>query len=859
MAEPQHLIHMKAVLQKKRASRYLFIVQWLWRFFYSGVAVLLLIFISINFFAIPSFRELENPSTARASEVLANDRSVLGRYFVENRVPLSYEQLNPHLVNALIATEDSRFRKHAGIDGRAILRVVVRTILMRDERAGGGSTLTQQLAKMLYSDRDFEGMGRIRKTLGLIYRKLREWITAVKLEKSYTKEEIIALYLNQVDFINNAVGIHSASEVYFGKDQSRLSIPEAATLVGMLQNPAYFNPNRYPERCIRRRWVVLYQMRKAGIISEADFDKFKLSKFDMSKFRKVSFTDDKAPYMCDAIERDVKSILQSPECRKPDGTPYNLYRDGIKIYTSIDPTYQAHAEAAMEEQMKKNQKRFFEVWKGRDPWTHKGRNTTDQEIKERKRALWRSVREGDRFQGLWPIYMDEIVRKIKDDYGHSLSDNDMERMLEEEATEGSLNKMLAARFITSDQATTYRSILRSSEWKEIRKRYLALTALVKKQYNTKVKMKVFSWNGIRQERDTLLTPLDSLRYHRMFLQTGILAVDPKTSHVKAWVGGINFKYFQFDHIRSERQVGSTFKPFVYATAISQLGISPCQGFYDIETTIPGHYEQFTHLADWTPSNSTGEYTGIKYSMKEALKNSINTISAQLMRLMGSTAPVRGLVNNMGIDSSATRSNGSMRVPREVSICLGAADLTVFEMTGAYSTFANGGRYGRPIVILKIEDKNGKEIWKSLPEEKVALSPNFNYVMVDMLRYNVSGAPGLNTLKSEVGGKTGTTNDYSDGWFMGITPGLTVGVWVGGEDRWIRFLSLADGQGARMARPIFAGFISRLEKDNRSSYDPNARFNRPEGELGIEINCEVYRNMDTPGADGDQPQSDDPEY
>lgn len=853
MSEPRQLITMKAAMQVNRMPRYRTIIRWAWRLVVAGLVGIAVVFLSINFTAIPSFRELEDPSSARASEVLANNNTVLGRYFIENRVPVDYEALSPHLVHALIATEDARFNKHCGIDARAILRVLVRTILLRDQSAGGGSTLTQQLAKMLYSDRDFTGMGKVEKLFALAYRKLREWITAVKLEKSYTKEEIMALYLNQVDFINNAVGIHSAAEVYFAKDQSQLNIQESATLIGMLQNPSLYNPNKYPERCIRRRWVVLSQMRKAGYLSEAQFDSLKVSRLDMSKFKKVNFSDDKAPYMCDVLERDVKSILEAPECRKSDGAKYNIYKDGLKIYTTIDPVYQQHAEEAMAEHMKKIQKRFFEVWRNRDPWTYKSGKASDEEIQARKDALWKLIREGDRFQGLWPKYMDPVADRIKKRFDHNLTDTDMERMIIEEKKAGYISKQLAAKWVTLEQAAMYRKIMsNNSNWAEAKNQYRALRAAVVKQYEVKHPMKVFTWNNPKLEKDTIMSPMDSLKYHRMFLQMGMLAVDPTTSAIKAWVGGINFKHFQFDHVRTDRQVGSTFKPFVYATAISQQSISPCFPVYDQEVTIPAHYMNFTHGSDWTPRNSTGAYSGAKLTLKEALKNSVNSVSAYLMRQMGGTEPVRGLINNMGIDSTAKRGDGDYRVPKQPSICLGAADLTVFEMTGAYTTFANKGMYGRPYLIKKIEDKNGKILWRSLPEEKVALSPNVDYVMVDMLKYNVKGAPGVNTLKSEVGGKTGTTNNYTDGWFMGITPRLVVGTWVGGEDRWIRFLSLGDGQGARMARPIFAGFINRLENNKNSGYDYNARFVRPAGDLGIEINCAAYQ-------DGLPPTGDEEEF
>ena len=844
MSEPQHLISIKAALQEKRAPLYQKIIWWAWRLLVGGMVALAALFLVISFTAIPSFRELEDPNSALASEVLAGNNEVLGRYFIENRVPVSYEQLSPHLVNALISTEDERFRQHCGIDAEAVARVIFRTLLMSDQSSGGGSTITQQLAKNLYSDRDFRGMGKVRKTLMLVYMKLREWITAVKLERSYTKEEILAMYLNQFNFINNAYGIHAAAEVYFAKDQKDLKVEEAATLVGMLNNPSYFNPNRFPDRCLRRRWIVLMQMRNHGHLTTAQFDKLKVSKLDMSHFKKVTFSDDKAAYLCSEMKKDLSQILDAPECRKPDGSKYDIYKDGLKIYTTIDPAYQRHAEAAMQEHLKKMQSRFFQVWRNRDPWTHKSGDATDDEIQSRKDALWSLVRQGDRFQSTWPKYMDTAADRVKKRYDFDLRDLDMERMLQEERKNGYISKMVAAKYISVDQAASYRKIMSDKMWPELKNQYRALTLAVRKVYDTKVpKMKVFTWNSPNFEKDTFMSPMDSLKYHRMFLQTGILAIDPTTSEIKAWVGGINFKYFQFDHIRTNRQVGSTFKPFVYGTAIAQQGISPCFRVYDQAVTIPKGYPSFYLTQDWTPRNSTGTYSGQLLTLKEALKNSINSVSVYLMKQMGDTKPVTDLCKNMGIESP---------IPPSPAICLGAADLKVMEMTGAYSTFANNGVYGQPYVIKRIEDKNGRTVYRALPDEHGALPANANYVMVDMLKYNVAGAPGINKLKSEVGGKTGTTNDFTDGWFMGITPRLVVGTWVGGEDRWIRFLSLNDGQGARMARPIFAGFIQKLEQDPKSGYDFNARFKRPPGDLGIEINCAAYNGEMLPeGGDEEQ--------
>ena len=841
-------------MQEKRMPLYRDVVRWIWRILLGGIAAVLLLFLIISMMAIPSFRELEDPSSAVASEVLGSNNELLGRYFVENRVPVAYEDLSPHLVSALISTEDIRFREHCGIDGRAVGRVVVRTVLLSDQSGGGGSTITQQLAKMLYSDRNFKGLSKLQKTFKLIYIKLREWITAVKLERAYTKEEIISMYLNKAEFVNNAYGIHAAAEVYFNKDQESLNIQESALLIGMLRNPSYYNPNRFPDRGIKRRWVVLSQMKKNGVLSENQYDSLKVASLGL-QFKSVNFTDDKAPYLCDYLEKIVRdSLLELPECRRRDGSKYDIYRDGLKIYTTIDPIYQQHAEAAMAEQMKKLQARFFQVWKGRDPWSYRSGDATDEEIQGRKESLWKLVRDGDRFATLWPKYMDAVVEKVKKQHDFTLRSIDMERMLNEEKSPGAIGKMLIAKpqpFVSSQQATAYRRIMADKEWLEAKAQYRALVAAVKKQYAQPVKMKIFSWNSSRLEKDSVMSPMDSLRYHRMFLQTGILAIDPTSSEIKAWVGGVNFKYFQYDHIQSRRQVGSTFKPFVYATAIAQQSVSPCLEVYDNPVTIPAQYMNFQHFTDWTPRNSTGIYSGARLNLKEALKNSVNTVSAALMKQLGDTEAVRGLCDKLGIDSARQGNGRYLILPGSPSMCLGAADLTPFEMTGAYAGFANKGMYGLPFVIKKIEDKNGRVLYRSVPEEHAALATNADWVLLEMLQYNVQGSPGINALKSQVGGKTGTTNDYTDGWFMGVTPRLVVGTWVGGEDRWIRFLNLNDGQGSRMARPIFASFISRLEKDPKSGYDFNARFIRPDGDLGIETNCAAYERSLGPANDEEE--------
>ncbi|MBK6932667.1 MAG: hypothetical protein IPH12_18125 [Saprospirales bacterium] len=548
------------------------------------------------------------------------------------------------------------------------------------------------------------------------------------------------------------------------------------------------------------------------------------------------------------IKKDVQAILESLDCRKTDGTQYNIYRDGLRIYTTIDPKYQRHAEAAMAQHMKKMQQRFFQVWRNRDPWTYRTRSTTPQEIEQRREELLKLIRSSDRYQQLWPKYFSPLADRIQDKYEFELQDADVLRMLADEKDGKTITRFVANNWIPAQMAANYRQIMSSRDWPEIKKQWAALQKDIMARYRTRVPMKVFSWDSSNLEKDTLMSPYDSLRYHRMFLQTGVLAVDPTTSEVKAWVGGINFKYFKFDHVRTMRQVGSTFKPFIYATAIAQQSISPCYQVYDQAVTIPAHYQNFTTIADWTPRNSMGSYSGQLLTLKEALKGSVNSVSAFLMKQMGSTEPVRGLLNNMGIDSSGRLADGGYRIPKQPSICLGVADLTVWEMTAAYATFANNGLYARPFVIEKIEDRFGRVIFRAQPEEHLALPAKVNYVLLQMLKYNLGGAPGIRNLKSELGGKTGTTDDFTDGWFMGVAPRLVVGTWVGGEDRWIRFNRIDDGQGARMARPIFADFIQRLEQDKTAGYDFNARFERPPGDLEIEIDCSKYLDESLPAGD-----------
>ncbi len=825
-------------IRQKRRPVYRKVVKWMWRLTIAGVLATALMFVFFSFQDLPTFEELENPKSNLATEVYAANGDVLGRYYVENRIPVAYEQLSPYLVQALVATEDERYYQHSGIDGEALLRVLGKTVFLRRKSAGGASTVTQQLAKMLFTKRAGSGIQRV-------IQKFKEWIIAVKLERSYTKEEIITMYLNKFSFLYDAYGIKAAAEVYFGKSQDSLLIQEAATLVGMLKNPALFNPIRRPDTVRHRRMIVLHQMKKNKMISQIEYDSLRGLPLDMSNFNRKTHADGPAPYFRMRLGEGIKEILTREENRKPDGTTYDIYRDGLKIYTTLDPTIQQYAEEAMIEHMAKLQQTFWKHWKGKDPWTYEDPTWEAEEIelqnKARKRALQRAVYHTDRYDKMRYQYLSEILEQIaktKDGFTN-LRDVDIERMLKEEKEKGSLAKLVSQKFVGSKLAVKYRRLMNSDHWKTLKQQWTKLQRAVDKSFNTPVKMKVFAYND-RLEKDTVLSPIDSIKYHSMFLQLGSVAVEPSTGHVKAWVGGINHKYFQYDHVTSDRQVGSTFKPFIYSTVIAHSGISPCFRVFDLPYTIHKDEGNFGLLSDWTPNNADGKYTGNPYTLFKGLAHSKNTVSVYLMKQLGDTEYVRGLVHKMGLDSSAIRSNGSYRIPKQPSICLGASDLTVMELTGAYTTFANNGLNNKPVFITRITDKNGRLIYEEIPEERLALHPNTNYVMLSMLKRVMSqGLPGFSKIKSELGGKTGTTNDYVDGWFVGLSPDLVVGTWVGGDDRWIRFRDLRYGIGARMARPFFAKFLTRLEANPETGYDPKKRFFVPSGDLGIVVNCDEY--------------------
>lgn len=829
MAKPSN----RKVSDSERALRRKWI-KYLWGIYFIGLLGIALFFYLISLQELPTFEELENPNLSFATTVLAEDGRELGRYYVQNRVPVTYEELSPHLINALIATEDHRYRRHAGIDFEALARVATKTVILQKRESGGGSTITQQLAKLLFPRPNLSGKGKIGRMLTLANSKFKEWLTALKLERSYTKEEIIAMYLNEFDFIYGAHGVEAAAETYFGKKQNELNVDEAAMLVGMLKNPSLYNPIRFPSIAKSHRNVVLSQMERRNVISQNELDSLRQNPLDVSQFRRSNHIDGLAPYFRMELAKDLRKMLAQPEYRKPDGTNYDIYRDGLSIFTTIDYRMQELAEKTMWSHMTEVQDRFFGEWENLDPWRH--RDGIPLEIKEN--SLEQLIRNSDRFMSIRNRELNEIIEKVLESHGINLRDSDFDRLIAAHANEQYRNKMLSRTDIDNDRREKYQQILDGPHIQEMVDGWELVQKGVEEEFNTEVKMTVFAYNSAG-EKDTVMTPIDSIKYHRMHLQTGIMGVEPNSGRIKVWVGGVDHKYFQYDHVRTLRQVGSTFKPFIYATAIFLQGISPCTKIDDVPYTITPGEGNFGLIEEWTPKNSDGTYTYEKFSLFDGLKHSKNTGSVYLMKLIADTEPVRQLMNSMGVDSDKVRRDGDFKIPKQPSIALGSADLTVMELTAAYGTFANNGVYVEPHFIDRIEDQHGRLIYQAIPKETTALDPNANFVMVEMLRYCTDGHFAFSNIKSDNGGKTGTTNDHTDGWFVGITPELVVGTWVGGADRWIRFRSFANGQGSRMARPFFTNFLETLENDELVNYTGEPRFIRPADDLGIEIECERF--------------------
>ena len=679
----------------------------------------------------PSFEELENPRSNLASEVWSADGEVLGYIGIENRSSLTYSQItdggkNMNLVNALIATEDVRFYDHAGIDARSLARVFFKTLVGRHSSSGGGSTITQQLAKNLFP--------RERKSkLGLIHSKFKEWVVAVKLEHNYSKEEILAMYLNTVDFGSNAYGIETAAHTFFDKSPSELSVDEAAVLVGLLKAPTSYSPVLHPDNSLRRRNVVMSQMNNnenpatgEKYLSDEDYEKLKEKPIDMSHYRPISHNDGLAPYLREYIRGYMKDWCGSH--KKSDGTYYDVHKDGLRIYTTIDSRLQKYAEKAVEKHMK---------------------------------------------EVIQPAFFKELARRKGDPFNN-------------------LTKEQEEHFITL--------AMKASDRYYQMKQDGASESQIKKYFKEeKVPMRVFTWNG---PRDTVMTPWDSLVYVKKFLNAGLMSVETGTGYVKAYVGGINYRYFKYDNVmQSRRQVGSTFKPFVYTMALQDLDMNPYTLVPNTEVCI----------GDWCPRNSSHQREGEMVTLKWALANSINWVSAYLMKAGGANGPnmVINIARKMGVTSPIDP------VP---AICVGAAEITVYEMTGAMATFANQGEYVQPIFITRIEDNKGKVLETFTPERREAISPRIAWMMIQMMKGVVDSGTGARLRGSQfklsypMAGKTGTTQNNSDCWFVGITPKLTTVVWTGGELRSIHFRSMEYGQGARQALPIFGHYMRSVYDD-----------------------------------------------
>lgn len=788
----------------------------MWLLSLGAILFVFALFIIVAYSKLPDIASLENPKYEYASTAYDVNMKELGKIFKYNRTWVTYDEIPKHTIDALLATEDIRYYKHSGIDARGTIRMIAFM-----GKRGGASTISQQLSKLFFTKTS-------RNIIIRIWQKLQEWVLSIELEKRYTKQEILAMYLNKFDFLYNSYGIEAAANTYFGKPQHLLSIDESAMLIGMLKNPSLYNPKLHPQRAESRRNIVLSQMKKYNFIDDKAYDQLNQKALDISSFSPSTHYSGPAPYFRAEMNKWLKNLLDQRKYRKPDGTKYNIYLDGLKIYTTIDLDYQVKAEKAVNERMKSLQVMFDNVWSGKDPWTY-GTDKNQQKI--RNKTLNRLIKESDRFQNLRQSVMGAIIDSIKTEYIDArLWDTDIHRMLMASKDSEYLEKLNKQNYVTRSQIKRYKSIISSKYWKELVLKQKELNNRVKTEFNKKRKLKVFDYT--LGEKTVTMTPIDSIKYQRSRLQTGMLAMEPTTGHIKAWVGGIDFKHFQFDHINSRRQVGSTFKPFIYTTAIFNQGISPCHKVQDIQYTITPGESDFGLMDTWAPSNSDGKFSRDYINLKDGLLHSVNSVSVYLMKELGNVDIVRNMVDKFGIDKKL--------IPKSPSICLGSADLSVMEMTAAYSVFANNGTYNKPVFVTRIEDKNGKPIYQVTPDQHKVLPENYNYVMLDMLQHAAKIIQPR--LKTRVGGKTGTTNDYRDGWFMGVTPNLVVGTWVGGEDQWIRFRSIREGQGGVMARPIFLNFLEALEADPNTDFTIETSFAKPEGKLGITIDCATYDSL-----------------
>jgi len=793
-------------------------VKYLWLAIFAGLLTVVALFVYISKTQLPDTKELEQPDYEIATIIKADDGRELGKAFKLNREWLSFEQINPKVIDALVATEDERYWKHSGIDARGTLRALV---FMGSK--GGASTITQQLAKLFFTQRSKSFIPRV-------WQKLKEWVIAIEFERQYTKEEILAMYLNKYDYLYGANGIAAAAQTYFGKNQAQLQVQEAAVLVGLLKNPWIYNPVRHPENADKRRAVVLKQMVRNNKLKDKTYKALIAEPIDVSGFKRAENYGGVATYFRAELVDQVKKLLDNPKYSKPDGTKYDIFTDGLTINTTIDLDMQEHAEAAMKKHMAAQQETFFNRWKGADPWTW---DADQGQKKIRQSNLLRQVRSSERFLELRRKYIGPISSEISGTIDNvRLNDVDIFRLFAEDKQAGTMANMVKKGTVRRDQAKVYKQILNSDYWPKLKKQWSKLQKAKDRAFKKKVKMKVFAYTS-SGEKTVEMSPIDSIKYHNMHLQLGSISVDPKTGYIKTWIGGVGHKYFKFDHVNSNRQVGSTFKPFIYGTAIIQRGISPCEKVKDQQYIIAANDPSFDNMNAWKPANASG-FSGEYLTLKEGLKRSLNSISVYLMKEIGNVEPVRDFAASLGIPKK--------KIQPVPSIALGVPELSVMEMAGAYTAFANDGMYTKPLFIKSIQDENGRVIYTSSQSKKRAIRSGYNYAIVDMLKYAQSYAGTRAGLKSEFGGKTGTTNDHKNGWFMGITPELVVATWVGGDNEWIRFRELQYGQGGRMARPFCTEFLSRIENDPKVDYDVNARFKKPEV-IEVNTDCSVYETME----------------
>ena len=756
------------------------IVRVFWILFGSGAAAVILLIGAVWAFAdIPSFEDLENPDSKLATQVIAEDGEILTTFHIENRAYVSYEELSPNLVNAAVATEDSRFYRHSGIDFESLARVLVKTLLGGSSSQGGGSTITQQLAKTLYPREDIGGS-----PFKMVWTKLKEWVTAVKLERSYTKNEIMNMYMNQVFFGSNAYGIKAAAQTFFSKSPSDLTVEEAATLVGMVNKPTRYNPVLNPERSLERRNLVISRMEQNGFITKEERDSIQQIPINLA-YQIQDHNAGVGPYFRDMLRRTmnakepkrssynqyedyvVDSLLWADDPfygwlnknTKADGSKYNLDKDGLRIYTTINYKMQKYAEEAVAEHLGQDLQKTFE-----------------RHLRGNRNKPFASDVE--------PELIDQLMRQAR----------------------------------------------RWSDRYRIMKKNGASEKEISKSFSEPVKMRLFSWNK-QGYVDTVMTPDDSIRYYKGHLRAAFLAIEPNTGHIKAYVGGPNYRYFKYDNAKQgKRQVGSTIKPFLYTLAM-QEGMSPCDKVVNVPQTF------VVQDTTWTPkSTDNDDWIGQTVTLKWGLTKSSNNISAYLMKQYGPEAMVE-MMRKMGVGCYLDPVN---------SLCVGAADISVFDMVAAYNTFPSKGVYVEPIFVTRIEDNMGNVLGEFNNSKKEAISEYTAYLMANLMQGVVNSGTGIRLrakygLKGEIAGKTGTTNDQSDGWFIGYTPSLTAGVWVGAEDRQVHFESLSLGGGSNMALPIWGIFMQKVLEDGTLGVYETDRFIKPKG---IEL------NLDCDGSDAD---------